>query len=470
MAWHPMLQYENALNTRSLWYRLQGDGASPEARQWLQGYTGRWKGLPVVELLTASGYQFLGREDPWLAGIVTCLIWLLACALFHQIAARELQSPVAALAATSLLAFHSLGLVLSRSYQHEAISLLGLMIAWWALWRWDVQSSWRNVLLVALVAGLALLTKPGIMWLPWCGILMQQIVHQHGWRGLVSFRWIVTMVLAVVPSVLWQQWLLPGEGHQWKFAMLLTADWYSGVAWQLVTVVGVLPLGMMFMMVVMEAILGCGRFLIMLLACIAYLLLFCYAALTHEYYLMPLLPLVCLTFGWRWEGIGLLVSPRWRILPLGLVLTALVGWGTAQFVRWTPAFGADYQAILTSGPYRPYAAKYKALGKQLGPGTPVLALTLDYSMPLRYFGHVHAQWWPTQLDLWYERLDGRVPLTARQRLAYWYERCPFHYFVVTLPEELDKQPELLKLLQEWEEVPCVVPGWRVWSANLPSHK
>jgi hypothetical protein len=75
---------------------------------------------------------------------------------------------------------------------------------------------------------------------------------------------------------------------------------------------------------------------------------------------------------------------------------------------------------------------------------------------------VHAQWWPTQLDLWYERLDSIVPMTAQQRMERLLGKHPARYFVVTLPEDLEKQPELLEVLRGWEEVPCVVPGWRVW--------
>lgn len=471
MAWHPMLQYENALNTRSLWYRLQGESTTPEAKHWLAGYESRWKGLPIGEAVTAGSYLLAGREEPWIAGVVTTGIWLLACWLFYHLARRELNSPIAGVAAMSFLLFHSLALVLSRSFQHEASALLGLLVAWWAVQQWDATSSWKACLLVAIMAGLALVTKPGVMFLPWCGVYLASCVERHGWKDTFNrMRFYLTPVMVLLPSLAWLGLMLPaGETHQWKLSMLLTVQWYEQTSLQILTVIGWVPIGILLVVTLWEVAQGRWRFLLWLAGCLGFLLLFCYAAMTHEYYLLALLPITALAVGRAIQLLGSCLPARLWLGPISipLMLAAGLSAGIANLGWFVPTAGTTYLPILESGPYRPLETEYQVLGRQLGVGTSVIALTNDYAMPLRYFSGLHAQWWPTQLDLWYESIGDRQPVSAADRLRQLVSLHQARYFVSTLPGELSQQPELMELLKSWQEIPCAIPGWRVF--ELLSH-
>jgi hypothetical protein len=97
--------------------------------------------------------------------------------------------------------------------------------------------------------------------------------------------------------------------------------------------------------------------------------------------------------------------------------------------------------------YRPEAAMWAEIGQTLGPRAKITALTQDYGARLEYWGWEKAAIWPLYGDLVYHvGLKGAnkefetlfANLTARS-----------DFFLVTMPNELSRQPELKERLAQY---------------------
>lgn len=471
MPFHPMLQYENALNARAIWYQRQGEDASVEAKHWLAGYQGRAKGIGV-EPLVASYYQLMGEELPWVSGVITSLVWLLTCYFIFAIARRQCRSHFAGFMAACFLLLHPFCVVVSRSFQHEAGQMLFFLGAWFLIFRDDILVvHWKNFCM-ALGLGVCLCFKPGIGWIPLCFVLLASGVQRHGWKKtLCSPMLYVIPVLMLIPSIVWMKYILgTDETHQWKWYLLFTADWYLNTWHNITYVMGWFPLLVTLIVTAWQVSVRRWTGLILLLGFVVYASVFNYAAMTHDYYLLSLFPIVALA----WAEFGLWFLPSFKMLYHNYLRNQLVRryslkeqLSIRQFMPYLVGAMATYfllhtqsnaTTLLTAGPYRPHEQLFQSLGQQLGIGTSVVALTNDYAMPLRFFSGLHAQWWPTQGDLWYEALGGRRTKSAQERLALMMQQSTPRYFIVSLPVELVQQPDLVELLQQYRQVPTALSG------------
>jgi len=458
MPFHPMLQYENALNVRAMWYENKGDQATAEEKHWLTGYQGRSKGLAVTEWLLVHFFCNNKEELSWTSGIVTILLWFTAACFLGLIARRQLHSEFGAFVAVSFFLLHPFGVVVSRSFQHEAAQMLGFLVAWWWLGRRDAYASWSTALMAGIVCGLALLLKPGIGWIPLCFIHLAYGVQRNGWRKTLLSPWLyVVPILALLPSLLWMKYMLPGdEIHQWKWFLLLTPEWYVAVWQQISSVIGWAPVLLAVGVAVWDGVRKKWFLPVVLPGFVAYVAVFNYATMTHDYYLLMLIPLVGLGLGQLASGFvaGHAVHQKWQRTSLLYAGGALICW----LLTW-PQWG---YASLLGKRYLADQQMAELLGKQLGAGTHVIALTNDYAMPLRYFSGLHAQWWPTQGDLWYEGLGGGKVLSARERLARMLQNRKARYFVITLEEEFQQQKDLVDVLKKYRELPTHPAGVRIF--------
>ena len=84
------------------------------------------------------------------------------------------------------------------------------------------------------------------------------------------------------------------------------------------------------------------------------------------------------------------------------------------------------------------------------------------AMPLRYFSGLHAQWWPTWGDLWYEGLEGGKVPTAVDRLDKLLSQSNAQYFVITLEQEYQQQKDLVELLKHYTELAVHPEGVRIF--------
>lgn len=474
MPFHPMLQYENALNVRYMTLAMQGDAISTVEKQWVQGYGGRSKGIPVIEVLTMSTCRMFNLDWMWVSGVFNSLAWLGASWFLFHIVYQQLYSSFAAFSAVCFFLLHPFTIVVSRSFQHESMLMLGFMVAWWLLATNDFCTYSRKKLLKCIIMGVLLCCKPGISWIPLCFVHLAYSVQRHGLgKAFRSPMFYFVPVSTFIPSLLWMMFLLPGdETHQWKWSLLLTSYWYI-LTWQnIMTVVGWFPILITLVVTIWNASQRRWFNLFIVMGYLTYAGVFSYANMTHDYYLLVLFPLVALS----WGEFLLWFMPVYKIVIRGKQRDDSSNTISARmFERRYEAYALiavvtllltnlrnNYTALVAAGPYSPERQVAQELGMQLGMGTQVIALSTEYAMPLRYFSGLHALWWPTQADLWYEGLEGGKILTAEERLNKLLAHSNAQYFITTLEQEFLQQKDLVELLRHYSELAVHPIGVRIF--------
>jgi hypothetical protein len=443
MEFHPTLQYENALTTRWIWFHLRPEPLSSDEQRWLDGWHGRLKAPPVLEFLTALTYLIDHRERPWMASIFTSSFWLLGGLFLLDLSRRLGAGGVAAIASLSFYLLAPFAIAVSRSFQHEA--LLAFMFLWalWVLVRSEALTSWRGTLLAGVACGMSALVKPGIVLLPLLGAYVALSIQTIAVRRTVFSPQAWTFaILAALPSVGFAMGALSGESHQLLPHLLTQATFYQWWGWNVGRVIGPVPVlcgvaGAVIMALRRRSFLGLGLFI----GYIAYALVFSYANMTHDYYLVPLLVITALCLGALVEAV---VAPAvtWTSIPAAMreivVATALL---TTVFMT------VGSTSVLPPAENVELARGYREIGSALGAGSRVLSLSHAYGYALMYHGWLSTHWWPNAGDKWYEGLrDGRVVpdgVRFQRRMA---EIRPA-YFVITELDELAGQTELAELLR-----------------------
>jgi hypothetical protein len=167
----------------------------------------------------------------------------------------------------------------------------------------------------------------------------------------------------------------------------------------------------------------------------AYLLFglyFDYHVATHDYYHLPLIPIVAVSIAPLADR-GLsqlagLATNRWMYgLACGILIYGLLA------VVW------DVRNQLKSVDYRPEAGMWAKIGDQLGHGSGVVALTQDYGSRLAYWGWQNAAIWPSSGDIDYHEARGATFDPKSDFAKLTRDKA---LFLVTDFDELDRQPEL----------------------------
>lgn len=172
---------------------------------------------------------------------------------------------------------------------------------------------------------------------------------------------------------------------------------------------------------------------------LAFGLAFAYHIHTHDYYSLPLLPILGLSLGAVVDRIARLdVSPsaHRRLAAVGVV--TLLGAG-ALSLRSADVFAS-------SAGVEAEAAGYRRIGELVQHSTRVASLdATSYGYAINYHGLINTSNWPLSIDLTLDRLSGVKEVPAAQRLA---SLGAIDFFVATNQAELNLQPELRAFLGE----------------------
>jgi hypothetical protein len=442
MQFHPTLQYENALTTRWIWFHLRSEPLAANEQRWLDSWHGRLKAPPVLEFLTALTYLPDNRERPWVASVFTAVFWLFGGWVLLDLTRRLGGDPVGGMSGLSFYLLAPFAIVVSRSFQHEALLTLMLLVALWVLVRFDPVASWRTTVLSGMACGMCALAKPGILLLPLLGAYTALRAQDIGLRRTVSCpkTWAFG-ILTLAPSLGYARVFLVGESHQLLPHLLLQSGSYQWWGSNVNRVIGWAPLllggaGAIIMAFRQRRFLGLGLFA----GYVAYALVFSYANMTHDYYLVPLLVITALCLGAAVDAvmsiirrIGIPAAMTQLIVVGALSATVILAVGTATVLP--PPEGVEQ------------ARRYREIGGSVGAGSRVLSLSDAYGFALMYHGWLVAYWWPNTWDKWYEGLrHGRV-ISEADRFRQKMTQLRPSYFVITELDELAGQKELAELLE-----------------------
>jgi hypothetical protein len=450
LDFHPTRQLFSALKARGIYYAAHPQLLPP----WqLEFALQQSRELPtiepeILEHLVAWTYTFSG-EHLWVARLYSSFFWV-AGGFFLWHLVRRRFSPGAAFLSLALYLFLPYAVIASRSFQPDPLMVAALVAFWCALDRWLETPSWRNTLTAALGGGLAILVKFPAAFFAYPPLLGGLILPPYRHR-LRQKETIALGVLMALPAALYlsyglwagfldqqfngrffpQLWLQPLTYLQWMQEAQRVAG-VGGIA------LGLLGLTLLFSPIPRHLPSFFPALILSLWS--GYLLYgftFTHHITTHDYYHLPLIPLMALSAASLLDRVLIALRPHFQFPPLQAALALIVLYalfGTLWGLR------AQMKAV----DYRPQAAMWAEIGEKLGHRAGVLALTADYGLSLAYWGWQPSQAWPTAADLAYrqQRNERFNPQALFAEMS-----AGKRYFLVTEFAELRRQPFLEAYLQ-----------------------
>jgi 4-amino-4-deoxy-L-arabinose transferase-like glycosyltransferase len=436
----PTRQLFSALKARGMYYQYVT--GAPSSQQQLAidlGDTGIVE-PPVLETLVSQTYRLTG-EHLWIARIYSSLFWILGgLALFLLIS--EIASTGPALIGTLFYLFLPFAIVASRIFLPDPLMVMLFCFSLWALFRWQNTSNWKWAILFGLFGGAALFVKNLSVFFigaAFAAVLLgvrrlnRSIRNPQVWvmvgllilpvgaymvYGMLKLNMGSQFALRFFP----QMWIDPAFYFRWAFTVNVNVS-------LAVTLLGALGI---FLAGPKERPIIIGLW-------VGYLLFgmtFAYHIYTHDYYQLPLVPIVAISLA---PALRTLLdrfnsrSPGF-LTRLALVVIALVG---VAVPSW---YARD---LLVNSDYHNEPAFWAGIGDKLGHGPGVVSLTQDYGYRLAYWGWQPSTAWLTSADLGVRYLAGQdVDLLKN----FQEDTAGKKYFVVTMFGELDKQPQVKDLL------------------------
>src|SRR5512140_1874552 len=443
LDFHPTRQVLAALKARGMYLQSAGGVPDWQRKMAIQQWKTKSEVEPeVVEHLVAFTYGFTG-EQLWVPRAYSSLFWVIG-GVFLFLLVRGLISVDGAVAATAYYLFFPYAVVASRSFQPDPLMVMLLIAFWWAFWRWSKAQSWGWALASGIIGGFAIYIKfvsaffvvGGAL-----GLLLGTFSVQDALRKVQL--WVIA-ALGLLPGAAYIFYgvVLHGFlGRQFggRFIPALLLSPYNYVQWAMMASMAAGALAIML------ALLGLlfvqarpARFFVfgLWIAYILFGLFFDYHVATHDYYHLPLIPIVAISLApladWLLRRLHELTQGRLaRIAALAFLLGGLL------VTSW------ETRNQLKAVDYRSQAAMWTESGDKLQHGHNVVALTQAYGTPLAYWGWQDALIWPNSGDVDYHTERG-----ASFDLPRLFDKMTQGkaFFLVTDFDELNRQPDLKQKL------------------------
>ena len=447
LDFHPTRQLFSAFKARGMYYASLPESADVPA--WKREVAMRqWEASPIIEppvmeYLVAATYHLTG-EQLWIGRIYASLFWLIG-GWFLFLLAREISSTDGAVVALLFYLFLPYGIIASRSFQPDPLMVALVIAGAWGTYKWRIEGTWKWAIAAGLLNGAAIFIK-NVAVFPLLGVSLALVLE----RGLVvSLKdrktWTVA-ILSALPTALFviygtfiagfltQQfsfrffpdlWKDPGFYLRWKGQL----DGITGFGAVVLALLGIFIAKRRSINALLLG-LWCGYFV--------YGMTFSYHITTHDYYNLPVIPIVALS-----------MTPL-----IALVADQLVQKGASVFVRVVLAMGI----VLVTGTHIWYARvdlaqeNYRSetdfwwnLGEVLGHVNPAIGLTPDYGYRLAFWGWQDISSWYYSEDLTLRELAGKEVNLEERFEDQIQDKC---YFVVTQFSRFNDQREAQKILIE----------------------
>jgi len=398
---------------------------------------------PIMENLAAFTYKLIGHEYILVGRIYSILFWVLGGIPIFLLS-RRLFSINGAFAALAFYLFAPFGVYASRSFQPDPMMIMFLA---WALYfqiRWMQQDTLKNAIFAGLFTGIAVLIKGPMVF--FAGIPFAGMILQKGFKFWIKNGRVYLMaVLAIMPALIYNLISATVGGNAGAiFGARFFPQLYTQVSWYvewlktIKAVVGQIPLviGLLAFFLIRSrqdrVFYGC-----LWLGYLLYGFTFAYHIYSHTYYQLPIFVILALGFG---IGISFLFqkleenNPQWLSRVLILLIFAFSIGLCAQRIRGS--------LLLTD--YRDQATYWSALSEKVGHSVSVVALTDDYGYPLNYWGYIGPSLWPKLSERNLKNLVGASDPAFQQ--LFKELTVGKDVFLVTMPDEFDKQTDLKEYL------------------------
>ena len=427
--------------------------------------------LPLMEWLAVAIYRLDGGESFWAGRALAALFWVVGGAFLYGVS-RRFASAEAAFVVVAMYLALPFAVAASRSFQPDPLMVATMIASWWAIFHYREKPSTRWLLTSALTAALAVLLKPtaAFILLPVFAAATWTSA-EPSWRRWLKPTIVFFLIACLLPAAYFARESTTNAGltgnvlSRFQTELLLESTFWRGWLFMLEDVTGSWPL--------LAAVVGflllprredrwavgsmwCGYFLIGLT--------FTHHTHTHDYYSLPLIPIVALSMAPLIDVIiralhSSLPSRAFRILTSSLFVAALLygsSWAVPRPLseRW---LGTRERA--------------RSIGEKLEHSTRTLLMAPLYGFPLEYHGWLNGTHWPYSVEIETDYLGVPKFESVAHRLAAMMEETGAEYFIVTAWREWALQPELGELLSSRPLVDSglgyLVFDLRGWTPPLP---
>jgi len=443
LDFHPTRQLLSALKARGMY-----DQTAPGIPDWQKKMSvQQWKTKSeiepeVFERLVSFTYRFTG-EQLWVARVYSSLFWLIGGA-FLFLLIRDQISTDGAVISTAYYLFFPYAVIASRSFQPDPLMVMLVIMFWWMITRWVKTQSWGWALLAGLFGGFAIYIKFVAAFFV-VGAALGAALGHFTMRDLIRKTQVWLMaVLGILPAAAYLFFGIVlngflGQKFSGRFIPALLLSPLNYIQWAVLANMAAggmaIMLGLLGLLIVRDRTARIFLFGLWV-AYILFGLFFDYHIATHDYYHLPLIPLVALSLApladFLIAHLAVLTSQRWlRFAALGILSYGMLA------ALW------DVRNQLKSVDYQPQAGMWAEIGDKLGHGPNVVALTQDYGTRLAYWGWQDALIWPNSGDIDYHDARGASFDTAKRFAKLTAGNA---FFLVTDFDELKRQPELKQKL------------------------
>lgn len=444
LEFHAERQLRSMFISRGMYYQLSGSDGDWHREAAIDQYRGQ--GLiepPITEAATSLLYAVAGSPDLRIPRLFTILLWSLG-GLGLFLLARDLTDANGGVVAFGFYMTINFGVLASRSFMPEPLLIAATIWAWWAMVRWNRQQSWKNAILAGLLSGFAILVKSTAVFFiggAWLGLILGGL----GLRKALTSRqvWVMAL-LTVLPYAIYHVYAVYITGKMagqfsLRFFPAMWKDpasyfeWYKMIRtvvrleWLLAAVMGIFLLRDRFARwLLLGALTGYGL----------YGMVFIYYTTTHDYYHLPLIPIVAL-------GVGSVMAVLISHLNLGRPWSEVVLAGAILIPLLVNL--ADSVMELRSRDFWADVALAEEVGALFKPEEKIVSMAPYDSGTLRYWGWVNASNWMTTHDFALRQLAGQNIDTVN---LFSEATAGMDYFLVMNFDQLAEQPDLQKLLQD----------------------
>lgn len=426
----PERDYGSAILARELFYR-QSDTAQSWQRQVSSAARQNVPVLepPITETVVSYLYRVVGSEQIWMARVLTSLFWLIGGIFLYKIA-KMLFSTDAAVVATAFYLLAPLSVLLSRSFQPDALMMLLYLISLYAILVYFEQPSHFRLIIAGAVTGLTLLNRPIVLFVLYAGFVALTLAEHRSWKGVFRRSALIFFALSLLPSFLYYGYGFFFADYTDRQAMMsfqpylfLRKEYWTGWLTLGLQAVGITALVAALMGMTM---LPQGRPRAFLTGLwFGYLLfgvIFTYHIHTHGYYHAQLIPIVALSSGPLVDAVGdrlgRTADSRYLVPALtGIVLLATI----LSFRQVRSSLGNQlFEDVETA----------KEIGELVNHSSQVVYIARNYGVPLQYYGELSGTNLPRKIATGrlYQSLTG-PELSVGDRLNA-IDFSP-EYFVIT---------------------------------------
>ncbi len=466
LDFQPSRQLRNSLVAREIYYSVL-PSATDEQRQLSKSFAdsvGKYE-PPVIESIVAYSYFLTGGENIAVARVWVTLFWLMAgIALFDLM--KRVVSPWSALIALSFYLVLPFSVQASRSFQPDPLMTSAFVIGIYFLYRWSElygvqelapasnsklfdskKDSWKFALLAAIFLGLATFVKIVIAFFVATSAIAL-VLFTLG-KDFYKSKQVWSMaVIMILPALLYYVLLNQGRSTEYFFSwtvalinLITSTDFYT--KW--LAFLGTLFGQTILFLSIAGALIAPSRMRWLLISLwIGYLLYgltLPFQMYTHSYYHIQLIPLIAL-------GLAVVIDPlvetvtkqnRVRSVSFIALIVAIIGY--QSYVA---------RSVLIAESFRHEPAYWNSVGEAIPSDAKVIALTQDYGYRLMLYGWRKVDLWPLATELSETRNPDKNNAEKFDELT-----AGMDYFLVTAFGQLEKQPELKKILDSY---PIAIEG------------